>query len=147
MFDNEGEVYIVEPIQDVRFTKEELLDMGIIFFDNPNELMFELTEFGVLDFDEESQLIDFDLTLSQVGPISSPTWALHNFDLMQEYVCDVWNKVNFYSISVREEEEDLLLVDRAYLRDETLEDDLMYYIEDRLIMLEQIENNNLHLLH
>ena len=132
MNDELKEVYIVEPLKSVDFTEEELLEMGIIFFDNLEDISEHVKEFGYNDFDEDSQLIDYELTLSQVGPVSSPKWALHSYDLMQEYICDVWNEYNFYSISVREENHDVKIVEKAYLRDETIQEDMLYYVEDRL---------------
>lgn len=127
------ETFIIESIKDLDFTKDELLNIGIVFFDDLSEIEVTVKELLGLSIDtKEIQLIDVGLALTQVGTVGNPTWAIHKHQISNEFICDVFNKRNFYSISVSEYGEEVEVVEKAHLRDDNLEDDLLYYLEDAL---------------
>lgn len=121
--------YVIEPVKDNIFTKKEMKEMGVVFFKSLDDLKKALEDFGVTEVNEETRLMDFNLALTQVGTLESPSWALHYFDLMHELVCDLFENKNFYSISVKEEDKEIKIAEKAYIRNEFLEDDLLYYID------------------
>lgn len=121
--------YIVKMIENVEFTEEEMDSLGVVFFDNLEELPELLEVFGirVTDF---TQLIDHGLALSQVGNLSKPSWCLHSHDLQYQFIADMFNREGFYSISEIFGDKARVVVDKAYLREESFEEDIKFYLEE-----------------
>ena len=124
------ETFIIEEVVDVSFTEEEVFNLGIIFIDELDELDFAVEQFFSRKISTEKiQLIDLGLTLSMVGNVDDPSWAVYKHTLSSELVSDVYNRENFYSITVNKMGNEINVISKAHIRDDYFEDDIVHHLE------------------
>lgn len=126
--EQQKETYYAVPIENIEFSESELIRMGIVFLENLNSLPDGLAKLGVNNIDSNRELIDYGYTLAQIGALNNPYWVIYSKDLNFEFVSDVWNRKNFYTILKKTDDGNIPLFDKVHLRENHLEDDMSYYI-------------------
>lgn len=122
------ETYYAVPIENVEFSENELKRMGIVFLENLDDLQGGLDKLGVYSVDPRRELVDYGYALAQIGSLIHPYWVIYSINLNFEYVSDVWNRRNFYSVLKETENGTVALFDKVHLRQNYLEEDMSYYI-------------------
>lgn len=122
------EVYYAYPIDNIDFSVSDLNRMGICFINALNEIDSGLNQLGVHNVGPDSELVDYGYTLAQVGPLRDSIWVIYSTDIRFEYVSDILNKKNFYVILKKYKDGERVLFDKAHLREDTFEDDLIEHI-------------------
>lgn len=124
------EIFYAHEIVDPEFTEQELILMKIQFFDNLEDIEQAAINLGVENFDKEVDLLEgYGLVLSKIGSLSDSTWALYSAEKRFDYVSDVWNRKNFYIISLKTETGVKKIFNKAHLRQHMLTEDLVHYVD------------------
>lgn len=121
--------YYAQLIEDLDFSDEELLRMGISFFDSYEEIIESLTQNEDSPLEEFEDLSEYKLTIGILGPMNNPKWVLYSMELNFELVKDVWNKENFYNITRQNTDGVSLVYQKVHLRKNHIEEDMKKYIE------------------
>lgn len=121
--------YYVQPAENVQFTKSELKRMGISFIDNLSKIEEGLINLGIESLDPDGELVDYGYTLAHIGSFREESWVIYSTSLNFEYVSDVWHKNNFYVISKKTKDEDVIVFDKVHLRKDSIKEDVTYYID------------------
>lgn len=92
-------LYKAIPIEDVKFTPEEIKRMKIAYFNELSQLDGAMKYLGIeLVDDDEMELYDYGYLLSQIGPLNEPTWVLYHKNNSLEKVLDIRDCMNFYNL-------------------------------------------------
>lgn len=124
------ELYYAHEIVDPEFSEQELIRMEIQFFDNLEDVEQAAINLGVENFNKEVDLLEgYGLILSKIGSLSNSTWALYSAEKRFDYVSDVWNRKNFYVISLQTKTGVKKAFNKAHLREHMLTEDLAHYVD------------------
>lgn len=126
--EQQKETYYAVPIENIEFSESELIRMGIVFFENLSNFSDGLAKLGINNVDSNRELIDYGYTLAQIGVLNNPYWVIYSKDLNFEFVSDVWNRKNFYTILKKTDAGNIPIFDKVHLREDYLEEDMSYYI-------------------
>lgn len=131
------QTYFAKLVDNIEFSEDELRRMGIFFMDSLENVQEGLNKLNIEGVRQDSELVDHGYTLALVGPLNNTSWALYSVDLTFEFVSDVWNKKNFYTITRQTENGSKVVFNKVHLRDRKIEEDMSYYIELDLSQQEQ----------
>lgn len=123
--------FYAEILENPEFSDQELKRIGISFINGIEELETGVKNLGVDNFDKSISLSDYGLTLSKIGSITDPTWAIYKSEVSLDFISDLWNKKNFYTLySAEVSKPDTLtkVYSKAHLREGFIEEDMEYYI-------------------
>lgn len=120
--------YYAVPIEEISFSNEELVRMGILKIDGLENLKSALIEFGLEEYSEEISLEDYGIVLAKIGAINSNTWVIYSMEHSHDYVLDVISGRNFYKLVEETDEGTIVAFNRVRLRESYIEEDMEYYI-------------------
>ena len=112
-------------------TAEELLDLGIVVVGRGADIEPAIKKLLGEDADFEENLGDLGLTMIKRGPLSDSGWILYKSGTDVEFVRDILQNRNFYTITLRKLDVVVEEFRHAYLRKDYIQEDIIYYIENR----------------
>ena len=123
--------FYAEILENIEFSEQELKRIGISFINGLEELETGIKKLGIENFDKSVSLSEYGLTLSKVGSIIDPTWAVYKSEVSFEFISDLWNKKNFYTLYSAEVDtpnDVKKIYSKAHLREGFIEEDMEYYV-------------------
>lgn len=128
---NNPGTYYAEPLANVTFEDYELKLMGVTFIESLSKLKEGMLELGIDDYEEGEDISQYGFALGKIGNIDEPYWAIFELGFSFQYVLDIKNGIGFYKITEELEGIKSTLFNKVYLREESLLEDLQYYIDLR----------------
>lgn len=121
--------YEVRELEQRKRSKDELIESGVVIMDDLSKIKESALLLGV-EIDDNDELLNTGMTITHLGTISNPKWALHDLDLEPEYIKNLYEGTNLYDLYlILEDQEPILAMKSIYVSEDSFEADVEHYIE------------------
>lgn len=121
--------YEVRALEERKRDREELIKSGVVIMDDLSNIKESALLLNV-ELEDDDELLNEEMTVTPLGTIENPKWALHELELEPEYIKNLYEGTNLYNLYLLIEGEDPILAMRTiYVSEESFQADIEYYIE------------------
>lgn len=121
--------YEIRELEQRKRDRGELIRAGIVVMSDLLNIKNSALLLNV-ELNDNDELLSEELTITPLGTINNPMWALHDLDLEPEYVKNLHAGTNLYDLYLIVEDRDPIVAMRdIYIREDSFQADVEHYIE------------------